>query len=172
MSWTQDDLERIASRMRKIATHGEFNGRMSQIDSPYFRACTRTVFGTNLIYTRDSGHHTSGWFKNPLYERCLHLSTSPVAAVLWTPDTPDLDRKLRDGWIKAFFGDDVRYVWAESPKSRQGRAAGVWHWRLFCDEHWVPILPIGEVYSLDFTEKGWQSTSELGITIESPLTPG
>jgi hypothetical protein len=32
---------------------------------------------------------------------------------------------------------------------------------VFCDERWQPILPRGEVYSREFTEKGWKSFSEM-----------
>jgi hypothetical protein len=60
----------------------------------------------------------------------------------------------------AFFGEHVRLLWAESPKSLEGRRVGVWHWRLFCNERWEPIHPRGEVYSTELTEIGWQSWSE------------
>lgn len=146
--WTREDLERVAYEMH------------------------RAEYGTNLIFTRDVGHHTSGWFRNPDYERCLHLSTSALPRAIWTPDTPDLDAALQTAWVHAFFKDDVRYVWAESPKSAQGKQLGVWHWRLFCDEHWTPIMPRGEVYSSEFTELGWRSASEMGVEIVSPLVPG
>lgn len=169
--WTQDDLERHASRMRKVAAAGEFTGYERELNSPYFTSCKRAVYGTSLIFTRDSGHHTSGWMKNPLYERCLHLSMAPAPRQIWTPETPDLDRKLRNGWLTAFFHADLRYVWAESPKTPQGRQIGVWHWRLFCNEAWEPILPVGEVYSTDFTEKGWKTASEVGAEIISVLDP-
>lgn len=29
-----------------------------------------------VIMTRDIGYHTSGWWKNPDYERCFHVSIS------------------------------------------------------------------------------------------------
>lgn len=38
---------------------------------------------------------------------------------------------------------------------------GVYHYRLFCDEAWKPIMPRGEVYSTQFTERGWKSFSDL-----------
>jgi hypothetical protein len=167
----QADLERIASRMRKVAQRGVFSGRESELRELYFQLCTKTVYGTNLIFTRDAGHHTSGWFKNPDYERCWHLSTSPTAQTIWARDTPELNKQLLHGWVKAFFRDHLRYVWAETPKSKEGQVAGVLHWRLFCNEHWEPIIPRSEVYSTEFTEKGWKSASELGIEIVSALNP-
>jgi len=61
----------------------------------------------------------------------------------------------------AKFCDDRRLLWIEPPYSPEGRRSDVHHYRLFCDEHWQPIKPRGEVYSTDFTEKGWKSFSEL-----------
>lgn len=85
--------------------------------------------GSQLIYSRDVGHHTSGWFKNPDYERCRHLSIS--------------------------------YLWTEPPFTEQGKRDGVWHFRVFCDQGWQPLMPRGEVYSRELTERGWRSFSEV-----------
>lgn len=123
-------------------------------------ACTylHRPTGSLLIFTRDSGMHTSGWFKNPDYERCYHLSVS-----FRDPETMyprPFDRQLADRWVKAFYGDDRRYVWSESPKSEPGRINEVWHYRMFCNPMWRPMKPRGEVYSRELTEVGWQSWSE------------
>ena len=75
-----------------------------------------------------------------------------------------------DAWVRAFFGGDFGKVWSESPKSRAGQEVGVWHWRLFCDAHWRPILPRKEVYSKDFTELGWKSASEVLVPDGRGLT--
>ncbi len=152
----------VAAQMRAVAEAGAFDGRMTPVNQLYLHLCQRWDPHTNtvLVFTRDVGHHTSGWFKNPDYERCLHLSLSPAPAALWTPRGRDLDRAVRDAWLAAFFREHVRLLWAESPKTRQGRRAGVWHWRLFCDEHWRPIHPRGEVYGTELIAIGWQSWSE------------
>ncbi len=163
--------ETIAFEAHAVAARGAFDGRETEANRLYLLACRRVAHGTSLIFTRDTGHHSSGWFRNPDFERCWHLSLSPAPSRLWTPDTPDLDRRLRDRWLAAFFGEWTRLLWAESPHSSAGKRAGVWHWRLFCDEHWEPILPRGEVYSSEFTEKGWKSASELGVEIVSTLSP-
>jgi hypothetical protein len=169
----------VAKELRRRAGHGTFDGRISASAGRYLADCrfvdART--GTQLIFTRDTGHHSSGWMKNPDYERCLHLSTSPLPRAIVTirPILAELDKKTLAAWCRTFFGEDVRYVWAESPKSEHGRRVDVWHWRLFCDERWQPILPRKEVYSLDFTELGWRSASQVleeeGRIIESTVDP-
>jgi hypothetical protein len=163
---------------------------------PLLRALALATFDdeetrVRVMFTRDVDHHLSGWLKNPDYERCLHLSLSP-AGVLEQPriiapaglvgldlqplvgkpvQQPTIDRDLERAWIEAFYGDDARYVWAESPKSEQGRLKGTWHYRVFCDAQWVPLVPRGEVYSTRFTELGWKSFSELGAQVVSTVDP-
>lgn len=172
MGLDADTYAWIASKMRKRAQMGVTNGRVNTQNTAYINACRRIHDGTTIIFTRDTGHHTSGWFKNPDYERCWHLSTSATPGWLWTPGTRDLDSQVLEAWLKAFFGDDRRYLWAEGPHSKRAKEIGVWHWRLFCDPSWKPFLPRGEVYDTELTELGWKSSSEMGITIESTLTPG
>lgn len=161
-----EHMERVASELRRRARHGVHEGRETPEMWRYLRHCRaedhRT--GTRLIFTRDTGHHTSGWLKNPDYERCWHLSTSPIPGLIVIPGQPqlaELDKGTRAAWVKAFYGEDVRYVWSEGPKTPEGRAHDVWHWRLFCDEHWVPLLPRKEVYTREFTEEGWRSASQV-----------
>jgi hypothetical protein len=174
------EMARVAEKMKATASRYEFDGRASHRNQQIIMICTRVHDETRtaLIYTRDTGHHASGWLRNPDYERCLHLSLSPAPPLLWTPDTlveAELDRDLQRMWCEAFFQENLRLVWAESPKSEMGRRVGVWHWRLFCDEHWQPILPRGEVYSSEFTELGWKSASEVlglgGPKVESTVDP-
>lgn len=167
MTPTDSQLSDLAGNMAWTASRGLFNGLLTAYNRDYIRLCTRIAFGTKLIFSRDSGHHSSGWFKNPDYERCLHLSLSPAPRAIWTPQTPDLDEKLKKRWLRAFFGDSLRYAWAESAKTKQGKSLGVEHWRVFCDTSWDPILPRKEVYSKDFTDVGWKSASEMGVVIET-----
>jgi hypothetical protein len=157
-------MDAVVVAMRAVAARGAFEGRL---DTPreraYLRACTRDDLetGARLIFSRDAGHHASGWFKNPDYERCWHLSMSPLAGRIVTAEPRELARDVVLAWVRAFFADATRHVWAESPKSAAGLAAGVWHWRVFCDAAWMPLAPRGEVYSSEFTEKGWRSASEV-----------
>jgi hypothetical protein len=151
------DIDRLlVADMKRIANLGLYDGRAI---TPYFHACKRNDpnTGTSLLFTRDTGMHSSGWFKNPDYERCHHLSMTfydPFTGE-WAPKNEALTRK----WLKAFYGDHMRWTWAEPPTGKY--PADTWHYRLFCDEHWQPIKPRGEVYSTEFTEKGWKSFSEL-----------
>jgi len=112
-----------------------------------------------VILKRETGYHSGGWWKNPDYERCWHLSMSQRDPDTWESVPPDMAFFQR--LAEAFFGDDVRKTWLEGPYSPEGKRAGVWHYRLFCDEGWNPIKPRGEVYSTEFTEAGWKSFSEI-----------
>lgn len=115
--------------------------------------------GTGLLFTRDQGMHSSGWWKNSDYERCYHLSLSFVDPI--THDVRPKDTKTTQQWLDAFFGDDQRHLWAEPPYSDGGKARDVWHYRLFCDLAWKPLTPRKEVYSKDFTPAHWLSFSDL-----------
>lgn len=168
----------VVWRARDRAFGGTWDGRVNRLNELYIRRCTSDddETGMRLIFSRDRGHHSSGWLKNPDYERCLHLSLSSWDAREGRP-VGHLDRPMAGLWALAFFGPDVvRRAWVESPKSAQGKSLDVWHWRVFCDEHWQPILPRKEVYTLEFTELGWRSASQVleedGVVIESPLVPG
>jgi hypothetical protein len=127
--------------------------------------------GTRLIFTRDVGHHSSGWLKNPDFERCLHLSLSfrdPLTGACLPRNV-----KLSEEWCELFFGNDIRKLSIEPPATPDGKAADVWHYRLFCTDHWLGIIPRGEVYSTELTERGWKSWSEIyGEEPEAVRTAG
>jgi len=161
----------IVSRLKPRAETGFYSGLVRSLaEKAYFERCTfgwrqNKDLGHRLIFTRDIGHHTSGWFKNPDYERCYHLSLSfwiPGNNTLMVPDIPlkQNEREARE-WCRLFFGDARRLLWIEPPYSAEGRRSDVYHYRLFCDSAWQPMKPRAEVYTLDFTEKGWKSFSEL-----------
>ncbi len=122
-----------------------------------------TPTGTLCLFSRDEGMHSSGWWKNPEYERCRHLSLSfyETDALGQPKAMRPRDSKLTEKWIEAFFGSDRKWLWCEPPVTDQGKQRDVWHYRLFCDEHWIPIKPRGEVYSLELTESGWKSYSDV-----------
>ena len=155
-------LENVAREMIRVCvTTPIYTGADNSISREILERCKayHATTGTLLIFTRDSGHHTSGWWKNPQYERCWHLSISFRDPL--TQRQRDKDIALTERWTTAFFHDNKRYLWAEPPYSKYGRLHGVWHYRVFCDEAWQPIIPKGEVYSKEFTEAGWLSYSDL-----------
>lgn len=138
-------------KVKARAMNGYFNG----LDwSPYFEQCMWFFeqYQIQIIFTRDIGHHTGGWWKNPDYERCWHLSISYVGGI---------NKNIATRIIDGLFGSAKKMIWIEPPYSDEGKSAEVWHYRLFCDLNWKPIIPKGEVYSTQFTEKGWKSFSEI-----------
>ncbi|HEY2512550.1 MAG TPA: hypothetical protein VGI39_16900 [Polyangiaceae bacterium] len=172
-------MAQVAKVLRRRALLGTFNGHAS--GQLYINNCRRICgeLRTVIIFTRDTGHHTSGWMKNPDYERCWHLSLSPMPDQIVVPGTVtplgELDKDTRARWVRAFYGDDARFTWFESAKSPEGKARHVEHFRLFCDEHWKPKLPRGEVYSMELTALGWRSASQVleedGREIVSTMDP-
>lgn len=158
------DLKALVSIARIHAARFVFNG----IDAPTNRAliasCTHELSialdrFARLIYTRDTGHHSSGWWKNPDYERCRHLSISFYSMPGHHPEP--FDKQEAERIARAFFGEDVHKCWIEPPFSTEGKARDVYHYRLFCDAHWRPIKPRGEVYSRENTPVDWKSYSEI-----------
>lgn len=146
------------------AQRGTYDGRADRRNMKLINQC-RHLYSINpevsarLIYTRDVGHHSSGWWKNPDYERCLHLS---ISFCVNPTDAPLLfDKHQAQKIADAFFERDARKCWIEPPYSPEGKHADVWHYRLFCDGGWNPILPRGEVYNRELTEAGWKSFSEI-----------
>lgn len=154
---TPETASFVQAMKRHAASGSYFDGRNEF--SPYFLKAKQfhAASGTLMIYTRDVGMHSSGWFKNPDYERCLHLSLSFWDAKSKTPTA--FDDKLMRVWVNLFYGHWGRYVWEES-QSRTDNPAEVRHYRVLCDPRWQPIIPRGEVYTRDFIEKGWKSFSD------------
>lgn len=161
-----------ASVVQKLMTGAwddTFDGIMTVRSALYMDSCTafHAASGSVLIFTRDIGHHTSGWFKNPEFERCFHLSlhfTEPFERL----KTVQFNQKLAQEWADLCFGQHAGKAWIESAKTDEGRALEVLHYRVFCDECWRPFMPHGEVYSTELTEKGWKSWSDLHGDVPEP----
>jgi|SRR6478672_6289943 len=143
----KDMFERIIKTGRSDLWQGK------EIDD-YFRKCQwySQKYECIIIFMRETGYHSGGWWKNPDYERCWHLSISFPGG---------RNQKHFEKIINSLFGDNKRYLWTEAPYSDQGKQSEVWHYRLFCDENWKAIMPRGEVYTTHFTEQGWKSFSEI-----------
>lgn len=133
------------------------NMRLMRLCAHLYRIDLRT--SARMIYTRDAGHHEGGWWKNPDYERCVHLSIS--FCVNPTDEPLPFDKRQARKIAQAFFGDDVAKAWVEPPCTPEGIASGVHHYRVFCDMLWMPLLPRGEVYDKRDTPADWKSFSEL-----------
>lgn len=90
-------------RIWRTAQHGTFDGLNP--DDPYLQQCRWWLerFECIVIFTRDVGYHTSGWWKNPDYERCYHLSISFPGG---------MKRSRLEYVIKQLFGDDRRWLWS------------------------------------------------------------
>lgn len=151
-------MEAIAYVLKRRAELGFFDGQHD--DTPCFASARRwhDESRTWLIYTRDIGYHSSGWFKNPDYERCYHLSLS-----FWeAPGVPrPFEFLLAQAWVKLFFGKWARFIWEESGSlPRRFDTPEIRHYRVFCDPSWQAFLPRGEVYTRDFIESGWKSWSD------------
>jgi hypothetical protein len=157
--WTR---ENVAEYLRRRALRWSHDGSQSLAAKAYLDGCTAAYRpdGIILIFTKEHGYHSSGWWKNPDYERCFHLSCS-----FRDPETGahiDYDHKRVAPWIEYFFGPTRNLIWTEPPYSSEGKKAQVWHYRVFYAPDWVaPIMPRGEVYSKDWTPAGWLSFSDL-----------
>lgn len=158
-----NDQEMIVAQLRLAARTGTYRGLIDSVDDvAYIRRCTRMAVlrdftGVGLIFTRDEGHHAVGWWKNPDYERCWHLSLSFVYP---NGEAAPYDFQEANRWARLVFGHDCRWLWVEGPYSPKGKARDVHHYRLFTDPNWQALKPRGEVYTKEFTEVGWKSFSE------------
>lgn len=169
------NLEALVPFARFRAQRGLYDGRMTAANQYLIDIC-RHIYAFErerfalVLYTRDVGHHTNGWWKNPDYERCLHLSVSYRETR--SGASLDHDKAVSETLARAFFGDDVRHAWLEPPYSDHGKARDVWHYRVFCDPSWAPMTPRGEVYSREDTPGDWKSFSEVhGYTPEPDQAP-
>lgn len=157
--------EALVPFAKQRARRGIYTGQMNDHNMALIKACSHILrfspgLEVTILYTRDAGHHTSGWWKNPDYERCLHLSLAyrdPRIVGAYLPQ----DTKRSEELARAFFGDFARWCWVERPYSDEGKRLGVWHYRLFCDAAWNPMQPRGEVYSRGNTPADWKSFSEI-----------
>lgn len=151
----------IINQLRQNAMFGVNDGTEKCYD--YLQKCRFVVhyggLATSIIFTRDVGHHTSGLWKNPDYERSFHLSLGYFESSTMKPVAVNL--KESKAWVDIAFPDMQQYIWVGPPITNEGKAAGVYHYRVFCDPSWNPIIPRKEVYSKDFTPAGWKSYSDV-----------
>jgi len=155
-------LDQAVVALRLSAQAGMFRGTETLAEAIYIASCRGVVTLYDptplILFTRDCGMHSSGWWKNPDYERCYHLSLSFHDAATGEPAPFRQDRARTIA--EAFFRDDAAKLWMEPP-TEDGVGESTHHFRLFCDEGWQGIIPRGEVYSTEATEAGWKSWSDV-----------
>lgn len=164
--WT---FENIAGWLKRNAEFGSYDGIMTPAAERYLaaRQAAHQPTGSILIFTRDVGMHDCGWWKNPDYNQCWHLSLSFRDPK--TGKTRSRDRELSDQWIDAVFGPLRNLIWTEPPYYPEGKQNDVWHYRVFFAPNFAaPILPRGEVYSKDWTPAHWLSWSDLRAKFNKP----
>lgn len=171
-------LDALVPFAKLRAQRGTYNGDVSTVANEQYVVglCThrfadwRAGKAASIIFTRDVGHHSQGWWKNPDYERCFHLSIAMRDPTTGMPI--GYDRSFYQVLVEAFFDRDARLCWGEPPYSPEGQRFSVWHYRLFCDLAWQPIMPRGEVYDRTLTEAGWKSFSEIhGVALSEVEAP-
>lgn len=156
----EQHIDSIIRYLRRRAVLGIHDG--TERTQRYLQNCrvTDRHTGTSLCFTRDNGYHTSGWWKNPDYERCWHLSLG-----FWDVESSEptgKNKKLSNLWVEAAFGGNKTLLWAEPPYSQEGKKNDIWHYRLFVHDDWeTAILPRGEVYTRTWTPADWKSWSDL-----------
>ena len=164
----KDYMRRISTKMWNVARSNPWNGKMDLQGQVTIERCKRLdpYTGTSLLFTFDRGYHTCGWWKNPDYDKCFHLSIASLISAYEqagesTDGIPELTKTVRKLWAKVFFEKMTKLLWVEPPFSEEGKKLETWHYRLFVDKSGIPILPRGEVYSRELTESGWKSWSEI-----------
>ena len=155
----------VLARWRRYALSRPWSGDTPLLDGRH-RLDTWGILDPDrpirLMLSLDVGYHASGWFKNPGYEQCLHLSLSSVRRDLPVAEFSALgfrhvgmqveavpEDEARE-WSKALFGQWWTLAWYEPPASLFDpyRAPGVGHLRLYIDRATgQPFMPEGEVYS-------------------------
>lgn len=80
----------------------------------YFQECRFFIprFNCTLIFTKETGYHSSGWWKNPDFERCYHLSISFKEG-----RNESILKKI----LISVFGNNLKNLLVEAPYSSEGK---------------------------------------------------
>ena len=151
----------VVNHLKIAALKGIYTGTYTPQNNVYLDDCkaiyTDIDFEHQLVFSRDFGMHDCGWWKNPDYNQCLHLSLSFQD---FHGNPLDHNHKKADEWLELLFGESKNLLWIEPPFSEHGKDLDIYHYRVFTDRNWQPIMPRKEVYSKDFTPAGWLSYSD------------
>lgn len=168
------DIPRVAKELRRRAEGWEFKGDATRGAKHFMRDCrgAHLPTGTMLTFARDVGHFSHGGFRSPVSERCFHLSLAFVDVAKKEALAP---MNLIEDWVRAFFTNELRSVWAETPSFKRGGDMVFWHFRVFCDHDWFPIAVEPKEMIKDFRSRGWIRFSEIdfsrGETPKIPIFP-
>jgi hypothetical protein len=128
----------------------------------YVRLCTaeHRPTGTMLMLTRD--------FEPPKQAdgtptRVIHLSLSFIVPGSRPHEGLGQPRKrdalLSHEWARLVFRHRLAWVWVQRSVTELGRRKGVWHYKLFCDERWLPVKT--EELPAAMREYAWLPFSEV-----------
>lgn len=122
--------------------------------------CERT--GTLLMISRETWKPlTIGNLVVARETHWLHLSMSFQETESESKDYGKMrqvlpaDHALTEKWIDLLFGAQKAKVLAEPPISSNGIKFDVWHYRLFCNELFLPADRHDEIWGREFTQGGW-----------------
>lgn len=123
-------------RIKKIAASGINNG---SINSDLYRALCSHYFaysGMLMALTRDD--ITMLQLKDTEYVRCYHAAISFCENKIGN----FVPFKHKQAWhfFKSLFPNDYEKVWIEPPVSKDGHRLDIFHYRIFCDPQWQPII--------------------------------
>lgn len=132
----EQHMRHIARLMSGRARRSIFDGSTSPVSEAYLRACTYddALTQTKLIYTRECTDIAWLW----------HLTISSLPRFLVGQDGGEpaiaLDVAIVRDWPRIFFASALPFVEAEEPRGERAQRLGAWHWRLYCDAQWRPLI--------------------------------
>ncbi len=157
------EFRAIARRLKRRAASGISDGDPTPSGRAYLANCSEDhpATGTSITFTRCVGFNEYLGVDDPNFERYLHLSLS-----FWSADDEDgpmptsrRDEVLCNLCATAFFGDDDPHTWIDLSQTSDGRALDVWHWYLFCDADWQPIILDPATDTSHLTSIGWRNNA-------------
>lgn len=143
------DFRGIAEAMWMWACSGVSTNAIGEFDTAYLVRCSRRVGSTTLLFARDDIEPAICRFQSPALQRS------------WALTIACHDHVERDAWLRAFFGEHQDRLWATRTATGWGRVLSVSHWRLFCDESWVPAVLHGE--QVELRAAGYRAAREVAL---------
>lgn len=158
-----DEMALIAARLFRRSRGWVHRGEVGRAMLRELERCTvdHGPTRTRVMLTRDAGMHSSGWLRNPEFERCFHLSLSPFPddVHVTIPHVEATRSRIEAAWVRTVYREHTPvYVARAAVHGRREAAAG---------RALAPVLQPRVA-----AELGWRSASQVlaedGILIESP----